>query len=607
MSTAVRYTPQKKQELRSRHQLADRLTEFGWVPVVPEDLGEDFIVHIYHEGRATGVNFFVQLKSVTNLNDRRKGNSLPYSFEVKDLLHWEKFTLPVALIVWDVKLHEGRWALVEDAIKQLDKDDSSWRQQKTKTVYLPWDNGLNGEGLAKLRKAVGKKFFPLIFSEKPQSSQIKLTFPTQNEQDEKNWGEFNNYLDFGKKVTLKSVQTQFDFSQLQKIWLDLPESGLYDITVGPRTSSKEYTLDIAVVTNNKLCFLNPTKFKATAIGQKTITISNEHQLDNPLHFTFTFDKENNRQNTEIKLGNFALGLNLASTRNVLQFMKALAKGGRLQLTFRELDNKSLSANFLPIPDIAPNQKFADAVEKLCGIQEATGTLFTVSSEGFSVKDIETIDEVSSIILQGKITKIAQSYKAEILNQEISIGDSKDNLLNILAQLRKQNLPIQLTLTTEESEFQILNRTIKMGRQVQYLDCKIATPTSVFKHAVEAYGPDEALEVDFEDVMETNIFPQWFKHEAKRISQLLAEKFYVNKVYLFGSLAWGNKFSPETDIDLAVSGLHPEQIFKAIGYLEHETKYPFDLADLDSLTDSLKERILREGKLLYEREPIAIGG
>ena len=59
------------------------LIEFGWIAVPPEDLGEDFIVQIYFERRATGTSFFVQLKSVINLYERQKDKFLPYPFEVK--------------------------------------------------------------------------------------------------------------------------------------------------------------------------------------------------------------------------------------------------------------------------------------------------------------------------------------------------------------------------------------------------------------------------------------------------------------------------------------------------------------------------------------------
>lgn len=119
-----RLTPAKQQELISRNQFAERLIQFGWMPHVPEDLGEDFIVHVYFEGRATGVVFHVQIKSIINLQQRRRrrGKYVAYDdFKIKDLKHWDGFSLPVVLVVWDIDLREGRWLLVKDAIAYLDQ------------------------------------------------------------------------------------------------------------------------------------------------------------------------------------------------------------------------------------------------------------------------------------------------------------------------------------------------------------------------------------------------------------------------------------------------------------------------------------------------------
>src|SRR5258708_16699255 len=137
MTEPVRFTSEKQQELIRRSQFCERLVEFGWIPVSSEDLGEDVIVHIYFEGRATGASFYVQEKSIINLDARRKGDFLPYSFEVKDLIHWEKFVQPVILLVWDIKLREGRWTLLKDAIKEIDQKRPKSRGQKETTLHIP--------------------------------------------------------------------------------------------------------------------------------------------------------------------------------------------------------------------------------------------------------------------------------------------------------------------------------------------------------------------------------------------------------------------------------------------------------------------------------------
>jgi hypothetical protein len=100
-----RLTPAMKQELISRCQLSERLINFGWLPnSTILDLGEDFLVQVYLDSKATGVTFQIQVKSTRNLykHRSRKGDFLTYQFPVKDLRHWEAFDVPaVVLFVWD--------------------------------------------------------------------------------------------------------------------------------------------------------------------------------------------------------------------------------------------------------------------------------------------------------------------------------------------------------------------------------------------------------------------------------------------------------------------------------------------------------------------------
>ena len=71
MVAPIRLTPQTQQARRSIRQIAECFEAFGWVVTPPsEDLGEDFIAHIYFDGRATGVLFHIQAKSITNLQER---------------------------------------------------------------------------------------------------------------------------------------------------------------------------------------------------------------------------------------------------------------------------------------------------------------------------------------------------------------------------------------------------------------------------------------------------------------------------------------------------------------------------------------------------------
>jgi predicted nucleotidyltransferase len=82
-------------------------------------------------------------------------------------------------------------------------------------------------------------------------------------------------------------------------------------------------------------------------------------------------------------------------------------------------------------------------------------------------------------------------------------------------------------------------------------------------------------------------------ETKRLVRLAAQILReegAREVYLFGSLAKG-KERPDSDIDLAVSGLPPERFIKAMAKAMGAIGQEFDLVDLDE--DSAVTRCLRE--------------
>ncbi|MCL6448315.1 MAG: nucleotidyltransferase domain-containing protein [Armatimonadetes bacterium] len=88
-------------------------------------------------------------------------------------------------------------------------------------------------------------------------------------------------------------------------------------------------------------------------------------------------------------------------------------------------------------------------------------------------------------------------------------------------------------------------------------------------------------------------------KAGEIARQLACRYGAKKIYLFGSLATG-EFDQDSDIDLAVAGLPEEHHLKAYGLAEGVAQpFPVDLVLLESAVDSLKERVNKEGVVLYD--------
>lgn len=70
---------------------------------------------------------------------------------------------------------------------------------------------------------------------------------------------------------------------------------------------------------------------------------------------------------------------------------------------------------------------------------------------------------------------------------------------------------------------------------------------------------------------------------------------AREVYLFGSVARG-KIRPDSDVDMAVSGLPPKRFFRAMQKAARLFKCPFDLVDLDDDTPFTRY-LKRSGELV----------
>lgn len=88
---------------------------------------------------------------------------------------------------------------------------------------------------------------------------------------------------------------------------------------------------------------------------------------------------------------------------------------------------------------------------------------------------------------------------------------------------------------------------------------------------------------------------------KDFSRLLARRYELKRIYLFGSLAEG-MFLKGSDADIAVEGMDFKDYLKALA--EHRSvrkDIHLDILSLDLCKPELKEIILKEGKVLYEKK------
>ena len=595
LTKPIRFTSQKQQELISRHQFQERLVKFGWKPTVPEDLGEDVIVDIYFQGRAAGVNFYVQLKSITNLDERHKGDHLVYDdFKVKDLKHWETFEQPVVLVVWDVELRAGRWALVDTVIAELDRRRPQWRGNKTTaSVRIPWNNTTDDAGLMQLRKSIGRHLYPLIARDKPaEEIKIELSFPgTQEGQDA--WRAFDRWIKEGEPVTIEGkFIKKFIPPQWETQWFGEPNLDEGELTIGPWTSQAIPTGVDFISADGKLILFEPIELKAVGIGTEKIQFSNEHQTS-PLHFHFVIPRSDKYKESTMSFKVNNWGRHAYIARDILGFLRAVVAGGKLRLTSLINDDARLEFKMPPQSSkLSVSIEEWEFIDKLCKIQDKTDQFIQVPIEPTS-EDIWASNKFIAIIEHGHvITKPAQATW-EPLRQD----------LNSILDVARQGKSVQIRMSFDESYGELFGSKIQTGRMVRYITGMIEMPAAELEQAIATLAPDKYLSIKLVDAEVIEIFPDWFIREAERLSQRLVEDLGVESVYLFGSLVWSNVHAPETDIDLAVSGLPSERYLEAVGYLERESTFPVDLVDLNNVPDQLRQRIFAEGKKLNERETV----
>ena len=87
---------------------------------------------------------------------------------------------------------------------------------------------------------------------------------------------------------------------------------------------------------------------------------------------------------------------------------------------------------------------------------------------------------------------------------------------------------------------------------------------------------------------------------------LIKKYKAKEVYLIGSVIIPDKeFSINSDIDLAVSGISPEDFYRIWREIEALSKFKVDLIDLDHCSQEFRQKVLAEGRrFLIGEKPIS---
>ncbi len=85
------------------------------------------------------------------------------------------------------------------------------------------------------------------------------------------------------------------------------------------------------------------------------------------------------------------------------------------------------------------------------------------------------------------------------------------------------------------------------------------------------------------------------NRAQQFGQQIKKEFGAKRVLLFGSLARQSDFQPDSDIDLAVEGLHGSQYWEVWRIAEeYFPLYEVEVVEIETTSQSMKQMIEKHG-------------
>ncbi|MFW6338476.1 MAG: nucleotidyltransferase family protein [Alkalispirochaetaceae bacterium] len=86
--------------------------------------------------------------------------------------------------------------------------------------------------------------------------------------------------------------------------------------------------------------------------------------------------------------------------------------------------------------------------------------------------------------------------------------------------------------------------------------------------------------------------------AKQVFKHVIAEYEPEEIYLAGSLVDSDRFTEISDIDIAISGLSPEELDEISDWAEEKSSYPVDILDLDRAEQLHIDSIRRSGRRVY---------
>lgn len=504
-----RFSKQMQQEDVSVPQLMERLAKYGWVVNrIGRDLGEDLLVQIYADGSSTGLDFYVQLKSVRDLDKRstRKG-VVGYPFDVKDLEHWEVSATPVTLLIWDVGRKFGRWLNVSEAVTWLDKHRPAWRNQTTVTIAFPASNTTEDAGLLCLRRTVADHFLPVVSAGKPLSMSIELEFPP-NEDGQAKLEAFQRCMTAGDSVELdrRFIRAVTPSDWWTRLYGD-SDSADWHVDLGPVPIHEPFPWRLDVMLKaESLASIHYLDLRVLKHGSEEVTFSNEAQpIPLSVRIVFRHPSGECEMSLTVRKGITAVD----QVYEALCFLRALNAGDTLRVTTLKDQVAFRFPLVEPRPD-APDALTMDLMRKLVDIQTTTGCKLAMRPDwSLTPVDAADISEVEQIIQTGRLDR----------DDQIMNGRFKKPAVDLILKPVLAGQSLRFRLTYYESWVDLLGTKVGLGPSIRYVTGHLDMSVEGLQIAMAAMGPDDELPLRIVHAQVTDRYEDWPRGDAERQSEL----------------------------------------------------------------------------------------
>lgn len=127
----------------------------GWtVEVIDQDYGEDLLARVFENGEATQKWFFVQSKSVDEIDKYKLSTGeISYSFDSRHILQWMNFRHPVIVAVYDTRNEMVYWQDVQEALR-LETEFNG----QSKSIRIPNSNTLKIDQIGSLQRHIAERY-----------------------------------------------------------------------------------------------------------------------------------------------------------------------------------------------------------------------------------------------------------------------------------------------------------------------------------------------------------------------------------------------------------------------------------------------------------------